>query len=323
MNSPISTAKIVALILYLMAFNTFANTDIATEPEAYKQPNTKASTGKTHDKQNAATEQETAKESAISQRVVFEQSGNNNPFLILPHRPNYFLPFTYNDEPNELRVLGEDVELDKLEAKFQISFKLPLWDDIFKDNGDLYFAYTQLALWQIYNTDLSSPFRDTNYEPEFFLSFDTDFRFAGLTNRYIQIGLVHQSNGRSDPISRSWNRVYLNFIAEHKNLVVSFKPWYRLPEDDIDDDNPDIDDFYGNAEFGIAYKRRRQVFAVMLRNNFDTDDNNGAIEISWDFPLSGKLRGYVQYFNGYGETLLDYNRSVNRIGFGVAMSSWL
>ncbi len=257
----------------------------------------------------------------VDRRISYERQYADNPFFILPHRTSYILPLSYNDAPNDLAFGDQDVQLDEVEAKFQISFKLPVWERPLGEHSSLFFGYTQLALWQLYNDDLSAPFRETNHEPELFLSFDTDVVFAGFRNRIVRLGLVHQSNGRAEPLSRSWNRVYAQFIAVRGNLALSFKPWYRLPEAASEDDNPDIEDFMGHAEFGAAYKHEEQVLAALVRNNFDAEDNRGAVQLSWSFPLSKRLLGYAEYFGGYGETLIDYDNRVDRIGIGVAMTS--
>lgn len=246
--------------------------------------------------------------------------------MLTPHRPNYVLPLAYNTSPNEAvyrGTSGEDADIDNTEVKFQISLKYLLFNDIYKGMGDFYIAYTNLSYWQAYNDEESSPFRDTNHEPEAWLQFDTNWEFLGIKSRLIQLGIWHQSNGRSEPLSRSWNRLYANFIFEKDNLVFSIKPWWRIPEDDEDDDNSDIQKYLGYGEFRAAYKWEDHTFSMMLRNNLRSSGNKGALELGWSFPLYRKLKGYVQYFNGYGQTILDYNDSANTLGAGLLLSDIL
>jgi len=264
----------------------------------------------------------------VERRVKEEQAVlSHSRWAILPHKPNYILPYTYNDSVNNepFQEVDPDVpDLDNSEAKFQISFKLPLWERMFGSNADLYFAYTQISFWQVYNTENSSPFRDTNYEPEGVVVLHTDNALGGFKNRQLAFGLVHQSNGRGlDELSRSWNRIYASGTLEKGKFASSLKVWYRLPEDEEDDDNPDIEDYLGYGELRAGYRWGNHVFATMLRNNLQTGDNRGAIELDWSFPLLPKLKGYVQYFYGYGESLIDYDHKNNRIGVGVLLSDWL
>lgn len=261
-------------------------------------------------------------ESAIDRRIELERITRDNPFVITPHKPTYVLPVYYNDKQRRYSEIPDEAELDPVEVKFQFSFKIELVETLFGDNGNLYFGYTQESFWQAYNSDISSPFRDTSYEPELMLGFLADYDVLGLRNRIITIGLVHQSNGRSGEISRSWNRLYANFILEKGDLYLSFKPWWRIPARAGEDDNPDIEDYLGNFELNMLYLGGSQTYGVMWRNNLDSE-NRGAFQIDWTFPLYKHLRGYVQYFNGYGESLLDYNHYSNSLGLGVMLTNWL
>jgi phospholipase A1 len=140
------------------------------------------------------------------------------------------------------------------------------------------------------------------------------------------VGFVHQSNGRgADAYSRSWNRVYANLVFERGNFACALKPWWRIPEDEADDNNPNIEKYYGYGELRAAYKWSDMVFAVMLRNNLRADGNKGAVQLDWSFPLPGsrRLKGYVQFFNGYGESMIDYDHANQRIGAGILLSDWL
>jgi len=136
-------------------------------------------------------------------------------YSFMPHRSNYILPFAYNDSPNKepIQEASPDMDVQETEVKFQISFKIKLWQDIFGKNMDLWFGYTQKSFWQLYNFDDSAPFRETNYEPELLLNFRTNYKLLGLKGRIINVGFNHQSNGRSEPLSRSWNRIVGNMGA--------------------------------------------------------------------------------------------------------------
>ena len=266
-------------------------------------------------------------QSAIEHRLRMERKGEASTFSLIPHKPNYILISNNLSEPNEepfsTAFPSRDVHLQPWETKFQISVKVPLIRGVFNHHGDLYAAYTGRFFWQQFNKESSSPFRETNHEPEVWLSFKNDSELWGVRSSIIRTGIVHQSNGQAGSLSRSWNRVFADFIVEKGNAYFSFKPWIRLPEDIDNDDNPDIDDYLGNFELSGVYKMGNQSFSFMTRNNLDFSDNHGAFEFGWTFPISHKINGYVQWFNGYGENLIDYNSHSNSIGFGVKLSDWL
>lgn len=261
---------------------------------------------------------------ALEERLDEEKDLTRRAFIILPHRPSYIL-HTYSSTPNLAPFLAAEpaASFQRQELKFQISLRVPVWNKVFGDNGDLWFGYTQQSFWQAYNWKRSAPFRETNYEPELGLTFHTDFSLLKFKHRLLSFGIAHQSNGRSEPLSRSWNRVWANFVIERGNLMVSLKPWYRIPESGTTDNNPGIDDYVGRGELHLAYKHSDQVFSLLLRNNLLTDDNRSGYEVNWTWPFSKRVKGLVQYFNGYGESLIDYDVRMRRVGVGVLISDWL
>ncbi|WP_157496786.1 phospholipase A [Hahella ganghwensis] len=268
-------------------------------------------------------------EGALDRRLSFEQSIGDNSFVIIPHHPNYILLYTYNHNPNldpysptQERVDGFK-DLDRSEAKFQISFKVQLARNLMPERTSLWFAYTQRSYWQVYNQEKSAPFRESNYEPELMLLYKEPLSIFGFSSEYYAVGINHQSNGRSDPLSRSWNRVFAGMIFSKGNLTLSARPWWRLPEDESKDDNPDIERYLGYSEFGVTYKRENEeaIYNLRLFNNFRSD-NKTSFELSYSFPLGGRLKGYIQYYNGYGESLIDYNHRTKRIGIGILLTDW-
>jgi phospholipase A1 len=244
------------------------------------------------------------------------------------YHSNYFLFGRYTNDVNFapfqplFAAAGKAEEIGATEAKFQISFKGRLWTTDDRRWG-VWAAYTQQNQWQLYNGDVSRPFRETNYMPELLVSYRPDVDLGGgFRWGVVNAGFQHQSNGRSDILSRSWNRIFAEFGAERDNLMLTARAWYRLEEDAADDDNPDITDYYGNGEITALYRWRGNSFSIGGRGNLRT--GKGAVQASWTTPpFLGPLRGYVQVFSGYGESMIDYNWKQTTIGAGVALSDGL
>ncbi len=179
---------------------------------------------------------------------------HDNPFTLYPYDPNYLLYTDTSDINQEaIKTYNWADKARKDEVKYQLSLAFPLWRGIAGDNSVLGASYTQRSWWQLSNRGESSPFRETNYEPQLFVGWATDYRFAGWTLRDVEIGVNHQSNGRSDPTSRSWNRGYARLMAQNGNWQVDLKPWFRFSESSSNDDNPDITKYMGYYRLKVGY----------------------------------------------------------------------
>ena len=189
----------------------------------------------------------------------------------------------------------------------------------------IWFGYTQQSTWQLFNGDLSRPFRTTDHEPELMYVYPTDFKLPGGWRwRYAGIGIVHQSNGQALPLSRSWNRTYLMAGAElDDRFQITGRIWQRWKESAEDDDNPDIANYIGRAEVSGRWNYNRDnTLGVTVRNNL-RDSGKGSIRLEWlkaiGDPVTSNLRFHTQLFYGYGDTLIDYNRKRTVLSVGLSL----
>lgn len=293
----------------------------------FGQPDT--SNALREDQAECKPEDKDCQHALISEKLEVEKSDAALKYLILPYKPNYLLAAAYNTNPNHSAYglyENEELELDNTEIKFQLSVKTPLVKNIILDKDEFTFAMTLTSWWQAYNSAISAPFRETNYEP--LILWDVDLSDKNLYHlSFFGLGFSHQSNGRYIEYSRSWNRIFARIMFEFENFGILFKPWYRIPEEaktDIyqaaGDDNPDIEKYMGNFELMGFTKFYDNEIRIMLRNNLDFNDNKGAVQLDWTFPMLVQVRGYVQVFSGYGESLIDYDVYTNRIGLGFSLT---
>jgi phospholipase A1 len=266
----------------------------------------------------------------LDQRWDLDGHGRADEYFPRPYKPTYLLPATHTDNlnirpssPSPGRSATEDQLLRKVEAKYQLSFKSKLGGDLLGTPLSLWGGYTQSSRWQVYNGAVSRPFRETNYEPELIAVLPLNQPLLGGTLRMVSLAANHQSNGRSLPLSRSWNRWIAGVGWERGEWTAEFRPWWRMPEAAAEDDNPDIRDHVGRAELLLARHWEGHALHLQLRHSLRRGERSrGSAQLEWAFPLRGALHGWLQVFSGYGESLVDYNQRQNKIGLGVTIAGW-
>ncbi|WP_229217269.1 phospholipase A [Massilia forsythiae] len=257
---------------------------------------------------------------SLADHWELDQAHKRGIFNVRPHRNNYVMVTRTahpNSEPyrpfHDITDLATD--LSHSEIAFQLGFKVKLVEDAFNKPVSLWFGYTQNSFWQAGNHKASSPFRETNYQPELMAVAPLDFNVLGFHASFINLGVVHQSNGQASTLSRSWNRVYAQLGLERGGWTVMGRVWKRVNESAPDDDNRDIVDYMGRGDLNVTYRDNGHEYSALVRRNFSTE--RGAVQLSWAFPIAGHVKGYAQYFTGYGQSLIDYNYYQNSLGLGL------
>lgn len=222
------------------------------------------------------------------------------------------------------------------ETRLQLSVRTKLFQNLLTRanpaiSDSLWFGYTQQSYWQVFNGSISRPFRSTDHEPEVIYVYPSDVGLpAGWRLRYTGLGIVHQSNGQTLPLSRSWNRVYLMAGAEHGGAFrLQARIWKRIPEDGASDDNPGISDLVGRGELVASWNASRQnVLSATLRHSL-SHSGRGSVRLEWLRAMGDDTRGapaglrlHTQLFSGYGDSLLDYNYRRTVFSVGLSLVDW-
>lgn len=269
-------------------------------------------------------------DSLMSRYWELGEQDKRGTFNYTAYRPNLFLPLHLMSRVNQhptTPTRGVATNLPSYqygESKIELSMRSKIVQDLLLPRADLWVGYTQVSMWQLWNHSESAPFRNTDYQPELIFVVPTTQRWShwpgGWTWRMWQLGVVHQSNGQADPLSRSWNRGYVALGAEKGDVGATLRYEQRLHESVSQDDNPDIVKYLGHFETEISWTPGLSEASLRWRPSFD---GRGSLQLNWTYPFDRAkpdgLRWYLQLFNGYGETLTDYNFRLTSMALGLTI----
>lgn len=231
------------------------------------------------------------------------------------------------------RAAPEEIN-QKNEVRIQISLRTKLASGLFTPKGSqaqdsLWAAYTQNSYWQLFNKADSNPFRTTDHQPEVFYIYPSTYQLPlDWKLRYTGIGVRHHSNGQRNPWSRSWNSAYVMAGAEYKDRwIVQLKAWDQISSISNNNDNPDIQKYWGNTEVKLGWLLdARNSFSLTARGSAFAGHGYGSGRLEWFHALGSKwfgqksnLQFYVQLFSGYGESLIDYNFKRTSLSVGLSL----
>lgn len=244
---------------------------------------------------------------------------------------------TQPTSPSPAHTAAASQPYDSHETRLQLSVRTKIAQGLLTHEDpqlrdSVWFGYSQQSYWQLFNGGLSRPFRSTDHEPEITYIYPTDAELpGGWRLRYSGVRLVHQSNGQSLPLSRSWNRTILMAGMEKGDKFrIQGQLWNRQTESADDDDNPDISDYIGRAEVaGFWNVNKDNTLGMTVRHSLKPD-TNGSIRLEWlkkigDSGAPGGrsgLRFHTQLFSGYGDTMVDYNRFRTVLSIGLSLVDW-
>lgn len=269
--------------------------------------------------------------SVMSKTWELGAADKRKTFVVRTYEPNFLLPLHYTSHLNRMPhsptqgASANNRDYRPVEAKLQVSLRTKIAEDLLLPGADLWVAYTQQSLWQLWGSADSSPFRSTDYQPEVIYVVPVPEKLGklplGWNLRMLQVGFAHQSNGQSDPLSRSWNRITLGAGFEHGDFSVMIRDNQRIRVRGMDD-NPDLADYIGRGEVTMGWSPGTSTLDLTWRTNFKSF-GRGSLQLDWTHPVFADqpagLRWYAQLFHGYGETLLDYNHRQTSLGLGLTL----
>ena len=262
----------------------------------------------------------------LRERLHKQMVANDNHFSMMPYKKNYFVYSQMfagaNTDPYAEAYPRQDpLHYEDYELQLQVSLMVPIWLNMFGLPLTTYIAYTNRSFWQFFDVYDSQPFRETNHEPEMWLAWFYDFYLGNFNAEMVWFGYEHQSNGQYVALSRGWNRAYLDFFFNYRSLSLSLRPWISMTDGAHEDTIYNYDKYIGNGKVSAVYTWRHFDASVNWTYSY-AGMQYGSVMADLDIPITNFVSGYIRYFHGYGESLIDYDYKANTLSAGIVLDTW-
>lgn len=212
--------------------------------------------------------------------------------------------------------VGQKFTKENTNVKFQISISQRLTRTTLPFGTYLYLFYTQKVFWNVLQN--SMPMTDLNFNPGIGLAKPLFVRNRFIGKAFFLI--EHESNGKDGAASRSWNRVSLGgSIMIDQNLTVHGKIWIPIIDSG---NNRDILDYCGIYQVGLQFMSNNRRFTgsvnLVKRRGWNLNYNT-TVELAYRILRRDNQFLFLQYYNGYGEGLLDYKKFHSTLRLGIVI----
>ncbi len=231
---------------------------------------------------------------------------DSGPYFGL-YKDNYFIFGT---------AVGPKPTKENTNVKFQISVSQRLTKSTLPLGTYLYLFYSQKVFWNVLEN--SMPMTDLNFNPGIGLA-----KPLFVKNRFIgkaMLMIEHESNGRDGVESRSWNKISLaGSIMIDPCITVHGKAWIPIVDGQH---NKDILDYSGIYQVGTSYMTLNQRFGasvLLTKRKGWRLSYNTTIELYYRLFKRDNQFLFLQYYNGYGEGLLEYNKYHSELRVGICI----
>lgn len=215
-------------------------------------------------------------------------------------------------------VIGTDLfskpDKENSDTKFQISFRQRLTNSVLPFRTYLFISYTQVAFWDVFKE--SFPFRDINFNPTVGIG-----RPLVRNNRYLGellFQLEHESNGKDEEASRSWNKISLAGLFKFSRHWTYFtKVWIPIVDGQ---NNRDVVNYRGWAISALNYSQKDKYNIGLILNKRKGLGLNANLTLNFSYKFRNENQYlFLEFYNGYGESFLDYNRFTRRLRLGFVI----